>query len=72
MQQINDKIAVEISNSSDEVDLSDMRTSKINKAAHGIGMKSTAMSVEKMNGCLSYNCNKGVFSLKMVLLNEIK
>lgn len=72
MQQINDKIAVEISNSSDEVDLSDMRTSKINKAAHGIGMKSIAMSVEKMNGCLSYNCNKGVFSLKMVLLNEIK
>lgn len=72
IQQLGDKIAVEISNSSDDIDLNDMRTSKQNKAAHGIGMKSITMSVEKMNGCMSYNCKGGVFSLKMVLLNDKK
>ena len=72
IQQLGNKIAVEISNSSDEVDLNDMRTSKQNKAAHGIGMTSITMSVEKMNGYLSYNCKEGVFSLKMVLLNDKK
>ena len=72
IQQLSDKIAVEITNSSDEVDPNDMRTSKQNKAAHGIGMKSIAMSVEKMNGYLSYNCRERVFSLKMVLLNDIQ
>lgn len=70
MQQFEDKIAVEISNSSDNVDLNDIKTSKENKAAHGIGMKSIKMSVEKMNGHLSYCCKEGVFSLKMVLLND--
>ena len=70
IQQIEDKIAIEISNSSNEVDLNNLQTSKRNKSAHGIGMDSIRSSVEILNGFMDYDYKNGVFFLKMVLDNK--
>lgn len=70
MQQIDDKIVVEITNSTDNVDLNNLQTSKKNKSAHGIGLDSIRTSVEKMNGYMKYDCKDNIFSLKMVLPNK--
>ena len=70
MQQVDDKIVVEIANSAGNIDLSNLQTSKKNKSAHGIGMDSIRASVEKLNGYMKYDCNNNIFSLKMVVSNK--
>lgn len=70
MQQIDDKIVVEITNSAGNINLNNLQTSKKNKSAHGIGMDSIRASVEKMNGYMKYDCNYNVFSLKMIVSNK--
>lgn len=70
MQQIDDKIVVEITNSAGNINLNNLQTSKKNKSAHGIGMDSIRASVEKLNGYMKYDCNNNIFSLKMVVSNK--
>lgn len=71
IQQIEDKIAIEISNSSDKVDLNNLQTSKHNKSVHGIGMDSIRASVRILGGFMNYDYKNGVFFLKMVLNNKV-
>lgn len=44
-----------------------LKTSKANKEKHGFGMKSMATVVEKYNGILSYEYDKGEFILSIML-----
>lgn len=70
IQQIENKIAVEVSNSSCDVDLNNLHTSKFDKALHGIGIESMKTSVERLNGFMNQGCENGIFFLKMVLPNK--
>lgn len=70
MQQIDDKIVVEITNTATDVDLNNLQTSKINKSAHGIGLSSIQSSVEKLNGYMKYDFKNNIFFLKMVVPNK--
>jgi sensor histidine kinase YesM len=70
MQQIEDKIAIEISNSSDVVDPKNLQTKKKNKSAHNIGMSSIKTSVKKLGGYISYDFKDNIFYLKIVVLNK--
>jgi len=67
MYQLDNKLIVEIENTSLPVDVNNLITSKKNKSAHGIGMQSIKQTVASMNGFFTYNYNNGYFSIKIVL-----
>lgn len=67
MYQLDNKLIIEIENTSLPVDVSNLITSKKNKEAHGIGMQSIRQTVEGMNGYVSCNYNNGYFSIKIIL-----
>ncbi len=70
IQEVDEKIVIEINNDSDYVNIHKMQTKKANKSAHGIGMKSMKDSIKKLNGHMSYDCKDNIFSLKIVILNK--
>ena len=67
MHRLNNKLIIEIENSSLPVDVNNLITSKENKAAHGIGMQSIRQTVENMNGYVSCSYDNGCFSIKIIL-----
>lgn len=67
MHQLDNKLIIEIENTSPPVDVNNLITSKKNKEAHGIGMQSIQQTVESMNGYVSCNYENGYFSIKIVL-----
>ena len=67
MHQLDNKLIIEIENTSPPVDVNNLITSKKNKEAHGIGMQSIRQTVESMNGYVSCNYENGYFSIKIVL-----
>lgn len=67
MNQLENKLIIEIENTSHPVDVNNLITSKKNKEAHGIGMQSIRQTVESMNGYVSCNYENGYFSIKIVL-----
>lgn len=67
MRQLDNKLIIEIENTSLPVDVNNLITSKKNKEAHGIGMQSIRQTVESMNGYVSCNYENGYFSIKIVL-----
>lgn len=70
MQQIEEKIVIEINNSAKDVNLDNMLTDKANKSAHGIGLDSIKTSMKKLDGYVWFDCKDNIFSLKMVLPNR--
>lgn len=70
IQQIDDKIVVEITNTATDVDLNNLQTSKKNRSAHGIGLSSIQNSVDKLNGYMKCDFKNNIFSLKMVVPNK--
>ena len=70
IQQIDDKIVVEITNTAADVDLNNLQTSKKNRSAHGIGLSSIQNSVDKLNGYMKCDFKNNIFSLKMVVTNK--
>ena len=70
IREVNNKIAVAISNSSCDVDINDLHTSKSDSSIHGIGIESMKTSVEKLNGFMNQSYESGVFFFKMVLPNN--
>lgn len=70
IQQVDDKIVVEVTNTAADVDLNNLQTSKKNKSAHGIGLSSIQNSVEKLNGYMKCNFKDNIFSIKMVVPNK--
>ena len=67
MHQLDNKLIIEIENTSLPVDVNNLITSKKNKEAHGIGMQSIRQTVENMNGYVSCNYENSYFSIKIVL-----
>ncbi len=67
MYQLDNKLIIEIENTSLPVDVNNLITSKKNKEAHGIGMQSIRQTVESMNGYVSCNYDNGYFSIKIIL-----
>lgn len=70
IQQVDDKIVVEVTNTAADVDLNNLQTSKKNKSAHGIGLSSIQNSVEKLNGYMKCDFKDNIFSIKMVVPNK--
>ena len=66
MNQIENKLIIEVNNTSLEVDVSNLSTSKENKLIHGIGLRSIKHMVHNMNGHVSYHYEDGIFSMKVV------
>lgn len=65
--QLDNKLIIEIENTSLPVDVNNLITSKKNKSAHGIGMQSIKQTVASMNGFFTCNYDNGYFSIKIVL-----
>ena len=70
IREVDNKIAVAISNSSCDVDINDLHTNKSDSSIHGIGIESMKTSVEKLNGFMNQGYESGVFFFKMVLPNN--
>lgn len=67
IHQLENKLIIEIENTSLPVDVNNLTTSKKNKEAHGIGMQSIRQTAESMNGYVSCNYENGYFSIKIIL-----
>lgn len=67
IHQLENKLIIEIENTSLSVDVNNLITSKENKSAHGIGMQSIRQTAESMNGYVSCNYENGYFSIKIIL-----
>lgn len=67
IHQLENKLIIEIENTSLPVDVNNLTTSKKNKSAHGIGMQSIRQTAESMNGYVSCNYENGYFSIKIIL-----
>lgn len=68
LNQLENKLIIEINNTSPAVDINNLATSKANKIIHGIGLKSIKQAVKSMNGHMSYNYENGFFTLKIMLI----
>lgn len=69
INEIENKLAIMIKNTSDYVDITNMVTKKNNPLAHGIGMKSIEASVNRIGGIMSCNYSDGVFAFSVLLDN---
>lgn len=67
MHQQDNRLVIEIENTSLPVDTNHLITSKQNKEAHGIGMHSIRQTVESINGCVSLGYEDGYFCISIVL-----
>lgn len=68
LNQTENKLIIEINNTSPNVDIHNLATSKSNKFIHGIGLKSIKQTVNSMNGHISYSYENGFFIMKIVLI----
>lgn len=68
LNQTGNKLIIEINNTSPEVDVHNLTTSKSNKIIHGIGLKSINQTVNSMNGHISCSYEDGFFYMKIVLI----
>lgn len=68
LNQLENKLIIEINNTSPAVDINDLATSKANKIIHGIGLKSIKQTVKSMNGHMSCSYENGLFTLKIMLM----
>lgn len=68
MNQSENKLIIEINNTSPAVDINNLTTSKANKIIHGIGLKSIKQAVNSMNGHISYSYENGFFTMKIMLM----
>lgn len=66
LTQNNNKLKICVMNSSDQVDTDDLATRKAG-SGHGIGIKSVRESVNQLDGILSFNCEKGIFTADVMI-----
>ncbi len=65
-----ENLLISISNTSIQVDTTNLSTSKKKTGLHGIGVKSIKSSVERLNGVVKFNYKDGVFKLNIVVRNS--
>lgn len=70
INQLDNKLIIEISNTTAPVDINNLATSKENKAIHGIGMQSIKQTVSNMGGIMSCSYESGYFMMEIVLTKQ--
>ncbi len=70
MSQFENKLIIEISNTSPPVDAKNLQTSKSDKALHGIGLQSIKQTVKNMKGVMNCSFYNGYFILKVILIKQ--
>lgn len=69
IKQLENKLIIDVENSSPYVDINCLATTKADKKQHGIGLYSIEKAIKTADGIVSLSYNDGVFSLKAVLPN---
>ena len=64
---INSNLHICISNSSNPVDVNDLRTEKSNLSSHGLGIGSIRKAVEELNGIIKFECECEVFCADIII-----
>jgi hypothetical protein len=67
ISQINGNLHISISNSSNQVDVDDLRTEKTDLSAHGLGIGSIKKAVEELNGIITFKCECEIFSVDIII-----
>ena len=67
ISQINGNLHISVSNSSNQVDVNDLRTEKNDLSAHGLGVKSIKKAVEELNGIITFKCECEIFSVDIII-----
>lgn len=70
LNEKDEKIIMLITNTSDEVNIDDLVSTKKEKGVHGIGAESIRSSVESLNGIVDFNYEDGVFKLTLMVMNQ--
>lgn len=70
LNEKDEKIIMLITNTSDEVNIEDLASTKKEKGVHGIGTESIRSSVESLNGIVDFNYEDGVFKLTLMVMNQ--
>lgn len=70
LNEKDEKIIMLITNTSDEVNIDDLVSTKKEKGVHGIGTESIRSSVESLNGIVDFNYEYGVFKLTLMVMNQ--
>ena len=61
ISQLNGNLHIGIFNSSNQVDVNDLRTEKSDSSSHGIGIRSIKKAVEELNGIITLKCECEIF-----------
>ena len=70
LNEKDEKIIMLITNTSGEVNIEDLTSTKKEKGVHGIGTQSIRSSVESLNGIVDFNYEDGVFKLTLMVMNN--
>lgn len=70
LNEKDEKIIMLITNTSDEVNIDDLVSTKKEKGVYGIGTQSIRSSVESLNGIVDFNYGDGVFKLTLMVMNQ--
>lgn len=70
INEIEDSIMIEISNSSIFADTDDLSTTKSERSLHGYGIQSIKSSAEKLGGVLNFIYANNAFTLKLLLKKD--
>ena len=69
IKELEDVILIEISNSSEYVDTSNLISTKVQKGIHGYGIQSICSSVARIGGTYNFKYNGSAFVFKMYIEN---
>ncbi|ADU22033.1 MULTISPECIES: sensor histidine kinase [Ruminococcus] len=67
ISQINGNLHISISNSSNPVDVNDLRTEKSDLSSHGLGIGSIRKAVEELNGIIKFKCECEIFCVDIII-----
>lgn len=67
ISQLNGNLHIGISNSSNQVDVTDLRTEKSDSSSHGIGIRSIKKAVEELNGIIAFKCEYEIFCVDILI-----
>ncbi len=67
ISQLNGNLHIGISNSSNQVDVTDLRTEKSDSSSHGIGIRSIKKAVEELNGIITFKCECEIFFVDILI-----
>ncbi len=67
ISQLNGNLHIGISNSSNQIDVNDLRTEKSDSSSHGFGISSIKKAVEELNGIVTFKCKCEIFCVDILI-----